>query len=64
MSSVKERLLGAITVMDETSAARLWEFVLEMSNNGWDSIEEVEPDEIDLKMIQEIQNDPDCLSFD
>ena len=33
MSSVKERLLGAITVMDETSAARLWEFVLEMSNN-------------------------------
>ena len=44
MSNVKERLLGAITVMDETSAARLWEFVLEMSNNGWDSIEEIEPD--------------------
>lgn len=64
MSNVKERLLGAITVMDETSAARLWEFVLEMSNNGWDSIEEIEPDEIDLKMIQEIQNDPDCQIFE
>ena len=64
MSNVKERLLGAITVMDETSAARLWEFVLEMSNNGWDSIEEVEPDEIDLKMIQEIQNDHDCHTFE
>ena len=64
MSNVKERLLGAITVMDETSAARLWEFVLEMSNNGWDSIEEIEPDEIDMKMIQEIQNDPDCHTFE
>lgn len=64
MSNVKERLLGAITVMDETSAARLWEFVLELSNNGWSSIEEVEPDAIDLKMIQEIQNDPDCQTFD
>lgn len=64
MSNVKERLLGAITVMDEASATRLWEFVLEMSNQGWDSIEEVEPDEIDLKMIQEIQGDPDCQIFE
>ncbi len=64
MSNIKERLLGAITVMDEASASRLWEFVLEMSNNDWDSIEEVEPDEIDLKMIQEIQNDPDCQIFE
>lgn len=64
MSNIKERLLGAITVMDEASASRLWEFVLEMSNNDWDSIEEVESDEIDLKMIQEIQNDPDCQIFE
>lgn len=64
MSHVKERLLGAITVMDETSAARLWDFVLEMTNHGWDSIEEVEPDETDLRMIEEIKNDPDCRSFE
>ena len=64
MSHVKERLLGAITVMDEASAMRLWEFVLDLSNQGWDSIPEVEPDEIDRKMIQEIQNDPDCRLFD
>lgn len=64
MSNVKERLLGAITVMDETSAARLWDFVLEISGAGWDSIEEVEPDEIDLNMIDEIRNDPDCHVFE
>lgn len=64
MSNVKERLLGAITVMNEEDAMRLWEFVLEISGNGWDSIEEVEPDEIDLQLIQEAQSDPDCQVFD
>ena len=44
MSNVKERLLGAITVMNEEEAMRLWEFVLELSGNGWDAIEEVEPE--------------------
>ena len=51
MSNVKERLLGAITVMDETSAARLWEFVLEMTNNVWDTMGVVAPYKIDLKII-------------
>ena len=64
MSNVKERLFGAITVMDETSASRLWDFVLEMTDNGWSSIEETDPDEMDLKMIAEIQSDPDCQSFE
>ena len=69
MSNVKERLLGAITVMNEEEAMRLWEFVLELSGNGWDAIEEVEPDEIicdeiDLQLIREAQSDPDCQVFD
>ncbi|MCI9119372.1 MAG: hypothetical protein HFF32_06900 [Flavonifractor sp.] len=63
MSNIKERLLGAITVMDEASAVRLWEYVLELSGNGWDSIEEADPDEIDLQMIQEAESDPDCRAF-
>lgn len=63
MSNIKERLLGAITVMDEASAARLWEYVLELSGSGWDSIEEVDPDEIDLQMIQDADSDPDCQTF-
>ena len=64
MSNVKERLLGAITVMDEASANRLWQFVLELSDNRWDLIEEVEPDAADLEMIQEALSDPDCQTFD
>lgn len=63
MSNIKERLLGAITVMDDASAMRLWDFVLELSGNGWGSIEEVEPDDIDLQMIREAQSDPDCQTF-
>ena len=49
--------------MDEASAVRLWEYVLELSGNGWDSIEEADPDEIDLQMIQEAESDPDCRAF-
>ena len=64
MSNVKERLLGAITVMDEASANRLWQFVLELSDNRWDLIEEVEPDAADLEMIQEALSDPDCQTFE
>lgn len=64
MSNVKERLLGAITVMDEASANRLWQFVLELSDDRWDLIEEVEPDAADLEMIQEALSDPDCQTFD
>ena len=60
MSNVKERLLGAITVMDETAAQRLWEYVQNLYHDPWADIEEVEPDEIDLQMLREIENDPDC----
>jgi len=52
--------LGEISM----STVRLWDFILEISGNGWDSIEEVIPDKIDLEMIAEIQNDPDCQSFE
>ena len=37
---------------------------MEMADQGWSSIKEVEPDEIDLRMIEEIKNDPDCRSFE
>ena len=64
MSIVKERLIGAITVMDEASAARLWEVVQGFANDdAWNNIEEEEPDEIDLQMIRDIETDPDCKVF-
>lgn len=30
---------------------------------GWDSNEEEDPDEVDLQMILEAANDPDCHTF-
>ncbi|MCD7904318.1 MAG: hypothetical protein LUG24_01805 [Clostridiales bacterium] len=29
----------------------------------WDNIEETAPDDRDLKMLSEIENDPDCREF-
>lgn len=64
MSEVKARLIGAITVMDEDGAQRLWDIVKRLySSNSWEAVEEVEPDEADLQMLREIQTDPDCTTF-
>lgn len=33
------------------------------SGNPWDNIENISPDEIDLKLLDEIKSDPDCHDF-
>lgn len=65
MSNIKERLIGAITVMDEDGAQRLWKIVegLYLDKDGWDSIPEEDPDETDLQMIRDALDDPDCREF-
>ena len=30
---------------------------------NWKNIREVEPDEIDMQMLDEIENDPECHEF-
>ena len=30
---------------------------------SWDDIPEVEPDELDLEMLEEIENDPECNEY-
>lgn len=64
MSNIKERILGALTVMSDEDANIIWNIILnQFSDHGWDRIETVEPDEMDLKMLNEIKNDPDCNEF-
>ncbi len=64
MSAVKERILGAITVMSDDDAATVWRFILSRFPAGsWDDIEEVTPDEWDQQMLQDIKNNPDCREF-
>ncbi len=43
MSETKARLIGAITVMDEAHAEKLWAYVKDLySSDSWDAIEENE----------------------
>ena len=64
MIAVKERLIGAVTIMTIEDAERLWEIVeKEFSGKTWDDIPEVVPDEWDLDMLAETEKNPDCHEF-
>jgi len=64
MSHIKERILGAITVMSEEDAKMFWDTIQNyFSNKEWNDIESIEPDETDLRMLQEIETDADCSEF-
>ncbi len=63
MNIFKERIIGAITVMSNNDLEKLWDILKTQFNNSWDNIEEIEPDEIDIKMLNEIENNPDCKVF-
>ena len=62
MSNVKERILGAVTVMSEHDANTLWKIIID-NFPSWDGIPEVEPDDVDIEMLKEAEHDPDCQSF-
>lgn len=64
MSSIKERIMGAITMMDDAEAEAVWNFVIEnLSPRSWDNIKEVSPDEWDSKMLKDIESNSDCHEF-
>ncbi len=64
MSKVKKRILGALTVMSDSDAEIIWKLILnQFSERSWENIEETEPDEFDLQMIKEINENPDCKKF-
>lgn len=64
MTAVKERLIGAITVMDDDKAQALWDMiVIGYVPRGWEDIPEEEPDEADLRMLDDIEKNPECREF-
>lgn len=64
MSNVKERIIGAVTVMNEEDAAHIWKLITDIfQNKQWASIPVENPDDIDMKMIEEMKNDADCREF-
>lgn len=58
MSAVKER------IMSDTDAEIIWNMILNrFSAASWDSVEEAEPDEIDVQMLAKLEANPDCHDF-
>lgn len=64
MNAIKERIFGAVTVMNDSDAEKVWNFVIEnLSPKSWEDIKEVSPDEWDLEMLDDIDKNPDCHEF-
>ncbi|MBU5478060.1 hypothetical protein KQI69_02470 [Eubacterium sp. MSJ-13] len=64
MDAIKERIVGAVSIMDEDAAKEVWNFIIDyIPKHTWSDIKEVEPDDWDKSMIKEIETDPDCKEF-
>jgi hypothetical protein len=69
MTATKGAIIRTIELMDDSSADFVFDWlskhfsVPQSEQEAWDSIEEVEPDEIDLEMLREIDANPDCKIF-
>lgn len=68
MLPIKEKLITLIEVMPNDDAEDLFNYIktnykLMPKTISWDNIKEVEPDNIDLAMLEEIKSDPECNKF-
>lgn len=64
MTAIKERILGAVSVMSDADAETVWKLILtNFPKRSWDDIETEAPDEWDLKMLADVKNNPDCKEF-
>lgn len=63
MTAIKERIISAVTIMNDSDAEKFWNIILNTFTPSWDSIEDVEPDEYDLQMLKAIESDPECHEF-
>ena len=62
---VKERIIGAVSIMSDKDANIFWHIIQKHFKlpDTFADIEKVEPDETDLIMLKEIENNPDCHEF-
>lgn len=64
MTAIKERILGAVTIMNDAEAEAVWELIIaNFPKRSWADIETVAPDEWDKKMLADIETNPDCKEF-
>lgn len=66
MTAIKERIIGAVSLMNDKEAEFIWNMIQSryiISPKTWEDIEEVEPDELDLALLEEIRNNHECHEF-
>lgn len=64
MTAIKERIIGAVSVMSDADAETVWELIINnFPHKTWDDIETTTPDEWDLEMLSDIKSNPDCKEF-
>ena len=68
MSTAKEKIVQTLSLMKEEDATIVLDwinsnFVLSYRQCSWNDIEEIEPDDIDIEMMAEIDSQPDCNEF-
>lgn len=65
MSNIKERIIGALSIMNDDDAASVWAFIQDgymVKAKTWDDIEEAEPAEDELEIIKKYNSgDSDFL---
>ncbi len=61
---LKERIYGAVSIMNKEEVSYLWDIITSgFMHRSREDIPETVPDEIDLQMIKEMEEDPDCHEF-
>ena len=64
MTAIKERILGAVSIMSDSDAETVWNMIITtFPQKKWDNIETIAPDEWDLKMLHDADTDPDCNEY-
>ncbi len=65
MSEIKERIIGALSIMSDDDAKILWAYIQDgyvTKVKSWDDIEETEPTDEELEVISKYKNgDPDFV---
>lgn len=62
MEAVKEKLIGAINLMSLEDATSLWEYIINSHalRTSLDSVDEVEPTDEELKILDAYENGDDA----
>ena len=61
---IKERIYGAVSIMNKEEVSYLWDIITSgFMHRSWEDIPETVPDEIDLQMLKEMDEDPECHEF-